>query len=330
MLSAPTRFAQKYAKALRETPGLEVFLNCNCIDFNFDPQTRRVSSLTVADYANQRKELVAKHFVLATGGIENARLLLNSAALTKHGVIVKDGMVGRGFMDHLNVDMGTFVLRDAKGTEGLQYFTTDEFVKKHKVGKGNVSFGIVKAVKSYGRTAEVKNFFKNLACSMGVADKVRFISDFRCPGDGSIGTMLEQQPDRRSRVTLAEEKDALGLRKAIMHWDINEADLKSIRTIAMEVAKRFADSGLGYVKLNKKLFGDPGALELGYHSHHMGTTRMAMSPNEGVVDPNCKLFGTENLFIAGSSIFSTGGATNPTMPIVQFALRLVDHLVKLG
>jgi choline dehydrogenase-like flavoprotein len=286
--------------------------------------------LTVADYANQRKELVAKHFVLATGGIENARLLLNSAALTKHGVIVKDGMVGRGFMDHLNVDMGTFVLRDAKGTDDLQYFTTDEFVKKHQIGKGNVSFGIVKEVQSYGRTAEVKNFFKNLACSMGVADKVRFISDFRCPGDGSIGTMLEQQPDRRSRITLAEEKDALGLRKAVMHWDINEADLQSIRTIAMEVAKRFADSGLGYVKLNKKLFGDPGALDIGYHSHHMVTTRMATSPNEGVVDANCRVFGTENLFIAGSSIFSTGGATNPTMPLVQFALRLVDHLVKLG
>lgn len=330
LLSPPTRFAQKYAQALRETPGLDVFLNCNCVDFNFDPKAQRVFSLTVADYAGQRKELVAKHFVLATGAIENSRLLLNSAALAKHGVVKPDGMVGRCFMEHLNVDLGTFVLRDDKGTDGLQYFTTDEFVKKHKVGKGNVSFGLVKEVKSYGRTAEIKSFFKNLACAMGVADKVQFISNFRCPGDGSIGTLIEQHPDRRSRITLAEEKDALGLRKAVFHWDINETDLKTMRTIALEVAKRFADSGLGYVKLNEKLFGDADKFDVQPHAHHMGTTRMAKSAETGVVDADCRMFGTENLFIAGSSIFATGGASNPTMPIVQFALRLVDHLGKLG
>jgi choline dehydrogenase-like flavoprotein len=45
-----------------------------------------------------------------------------------------------------------------------------------------------------------------------------------------------------------------------------------------------------------------------------------------VVDTNCKVFGTDNLYVAGSSIFSTGGASNPTMPLLQFALRLADHL----
>ncbi|MOA69336.1 GMC oxidoreductase [compost metagenome] len=58
----------------------------------------------------------------------------------------------------------------------------------------------------------------------------------------------------------------------------------------------------------------------------MGTTRMAASPEFGVVDANCKVFGTENLYVAGSSIFATGGASNPTMPLLQFAVRLAEHL----
>jgi choline dehydrogenase-like flavoprotein len=58
----------------------------------------------------------------------------------------------------------------------------------------------------------------------------------------------------------------------------------------------------------------------------MGTTRMAASPEFGVVDANCKVFGTQNLYVAGSSIFAKGGASNPTMPLLQFAVRLADHL----
>jgi choline dehydrogenase-like flavoprotein len=47
-----------------------------------------------------------------------------------------------------------------------------------------------------------------------------------------------------------------------------------------------------------------------------------------VVDENCKVFGASNLYLAGSSVFSTGGGGNPTMPLIQLALRLADHLLK--
>ena len=60
--------------------------------------------------------------------------------------------------------------------------------------------------------------------------------------------------------------------------------------------------------------------------HHMGGTRMSNSSKFGVVDSNCKVYGSKNLYIAGSSIFTTGGHNNPTLPIVQFTLRLADHL----
>jgi choline dehydrogenase-like flavoprotein len=53
---------------------------------------------------------------------------------------------------------------------------------------------------------------------------------------------------------------------------------------------------------------------------------MHEDPRQGVVDANCRLHGMSNLFIAGSSVFPTGGAAPPTLTIVALTLRLADHL----
>ena len=53
---------------------------------------------------------------------------------------------------------------------------------------------------------------------------------------------------------------------------------------------------------------------------------MHEDPKQGVVDANCQLHGTENLFVAGSSVFPTGGCANPTLTLVALAFRLADHL----
>ena len=63
-----------------------------------------------------------------------------------------------------------------------------------------------------------------------------------------------------------------------------------------------------------------------WSNHHMGTTRMSSDAATGVVDPQCRLHGVDNLFVAGSSVFTTGGCSNPTLTLVALALRLSDHL----
>ena len=64
-------------------------------------------------------------------------------------------------------------------------------------------------------------------------------------------------------------------------------------------------------------------------AHHMGTTRMSSSKKNGVVDKNCKVFGTTNLFIVGSSVFPTGGHANPTFTIIALSLRLGNFIKKI-
>ena len=45
--------------------------------------------------------------------------------------------------------------------------------------------------------------------------------------------------------------------------------------------------------------------------HHMGTTRMHADPRQGVVDPDCRVHGLANLYVAGSSVFPTCGLRQP-------------------
>jgi hypothetical protein len=70
LLSPPTRFAQKYAKELNETEGLDVFINCNCVDLEFDSKTGRIETILVSDYQLHQERVRASHFILATGAIE--------------------------------------------------------------------------------------------------------------------------------------------------------------------------------------------------------------------------------------------------------------------
>lgn len=103
-------------------------------------------------------------------------------------------------------------------------------------------------------------------------------------------------------------------------------DEGSIRHIAVEVAKAFAKNDLGRVQLAPYILDEDSDIPTSIHSHQMGTTRMARNPEDGVVDVNCRVFETENLYISGSSVFATGGGGNPTMPIIQLTLRLGEHL----
>jgi len=222
--------------------------------------------------------------------------------------------------------MGSFLYKDSHDISSLQFTSDDDFTFKNSIGKSNISLGIVSKVKSYGRTQAIKNFFKNLSCQMEIEDKVQFISNFKCPGMGSIGTLIEQSPNLESRVSLSQLTDKFGSKRAKFNWNINDYDKKTIRQTGLAMAAEFSRVGLGTVRLTDFMLNESLDIQFGHHNHHMGTTRMSNDPKYGVVDGNSKVHTLDNLYIAGSSVFATSGACNPTMPIIQLTLRLADHL----
>lgn len=328
-LSPPTRFAEKYLEQLRDSSNIVLALNCNLTEIKLDQNDEHAVGIEVAGYDNQRHAVKSKYYIMAMGAIENSRILLNSSSLASIDA-VRD-MAGVGFMEHLNVGLGEFILNEYSEKKSWQYYTTEKIIEEKSVGRGNVAFGILQEITSYGKTAKIKTFLKGLVCDLGVKDKVQYLSSLHCPGEGVIGTLLEQFPKRdMNRITLSDEIDYFGLKRAKLNWQLGSDDLHTIRTIAIEIAKAFADSGLGFVKLRDYIHRDDVPLPVSPHAHHMGGTRMALDASGGVVDGNCKVFGLDNLFIVGSSVFATGGGGNPTMPLVQLALRLADYIADMA
>jgi choline dehydrogenase-like flavoprotein len=62
--------------------------------------------------------------------------------------------------------------------------------------------------------------------------------------------------------------------------------------------------------------------------HQLGGAAMGLDAGEGVVDAECRTFGLDNLWIASSSVFPSGGQANPTLTIVALACRVADRVAK--
>ena len=325
--SPPTRFKGKYLSEIKHSKNIDCYYNATAIDMGLDRAHQSITHIKISNYMNFATTVSAQKFILCLGGIETPRFMLNCNNQIPMGIGNTNDMVGRCFMEHLNVRMGSFLYRDSNNISGMQFYSDDRFINEKIIGKSNITFGIVKQIRSYGRTREIKNFFKNLACHMKIEDKVQFISEFKCPGIGNIGTLVEQSPDLDSRVSLSKETDGFGLNRAKLNWQINDFDRKTIRETAQAVAIEFVKADLGSVRLADFILDDKAEIKFGRHAHHMGTTRMSDNHKYGVVDTNSRSHDLDNLYIAGSSIFATGGACNPTMPIIQLCLRLADHLI---
>ena len=146
----------------------------------------------------------------------------------------------------------------------------------------------------------------------------------------NLGVGLEQPPRLTNNLKLHDTLDALGVPKINMFWDDlskieKDTVVKSVKTMARELGLL----GTGKIKFKNELLSGQAYKFDDSINHHIGTTRMSNNRNTGVVDKNCKVFGISNLYVAGSSVFSTSSIVNPTYTIIAMSLRLGKHLKNL-
>ncbi len=144
----------------------------------------------------------------------------------------------------------------------------------------------------------------------------------------------EQAPNPDSRVRLTDERDALGMPRIALDWRLSALDKHSVNGLVAATGRELVRLGLGQVDPAPWLtdpdcewHADPliSAHPIGGY-HHLGTTRMADDPRRGVTNSDGRVHGIANLYVAGSSIFPTGGWANPTLTIMALALRTADRL----
>lgn len=141
----------------------------------------------------------------------------------------------------------------------------------------------------------------------------------------ALHVMAEQEPHPDSRVLLdRRNRDALGQPRVRLDWRVTDADISAISRSLALIGREIKTAGLG--RFHAPLHHTLPSRRLTGGKHHMGTTRMHVDPAQGVVDADCRVHGIDNLYVAGSSVFPTGGYANPTLTVVALALRLADHL----
>ena len=136
----------------------------------------------------------------------------------------------------------------------------------------------------------------------------------------------EQTPNPDSRIRLSEERDALGLPRIAVDWRTVPEDYAMIARGLRALQRGFAGSGAAEILYDDALFEEEVRACTRVGGHHIGTARMGSDPAKAVVDANCELFETKNVFVAGAATFPTSGFANPTLTIIALALRLGDHI----
>ena len=166
----------------------------------------------------------------------------------------------------------------------------------------------------------------------------RYVSPVRKPGfilrnEGgryALHYHAEQLPNPDSRVRLRAEGD--GTEVLEIDYRYLEADIDSLLRCHDLLDRELRAAGLGRLEY---LAPDADAVRAmaweqatdGFHS--IGTTRMSDDPSQGVVDRDCRVHGTANLYLATSGVFPSSGEANPTFVAAALAVRLAHHLAAL-
>jgi choline dehydrogenase-like flavoprotein len=103
----PLRFGAAYRAALKRSRNVSVCLNATVTELMLDRAGQSVHEARVATLGGKRLRVRSKRFVLACGGLENARLLLLSRSVQENGIGNSFDVVGRYFMDHPRAVFGT-------------------------------------------------------------------------------------------------------------------------------------------------------------------------------------------------------------------------------
>lgn len=327
--SAPVRFLEKYYGPLGESRTIAVVLNTRVTELVGDG--RSVSAARLLSRGLDAGELKTPYFVVATGGLENSRLLLWSNERSEGGVVPHAEALGRYWMEHPMYTAGYAFLTDAGALAPDE--AGDVFLiptKEAMAERGVLNFHIQLETMPYHG---VKWAVAEAACM--VPETTEWVSNMlgqnlHC--SSQIHVAWEQAPRAENRVALsAAERDADGIPRIELHWKKDDLDRRTLLEGVRMFGEEFARNDLGRIYISDwvRNGGDyPDGMELA-GNHHMGGTRMGTDVRTSVVDGNCRVHGMENLYIGGSSVFTTGGQCTPTTTITTLAVRLGDHLSKI-
>jgi len=311
-------------KLLTKYKNIELRLKHNVIKFTADDSGKVINGIWYSVEGDVRFAAVKPwtKIVLGAGGLGNAQVLLQPSDNRQTPVGNESGLVGKTLMAHPHVPAG-----EAFVDEGILKKPTWAQVKYKKWLPAFI----------IGADYKTKLNLLNASISLTLAPDTELspnekaVKEFYEKKWGkklSRQTMYartEQLPNSENRIEITAEKNAAGLHKLITYCVFGSRDMMSIDTTARMLAAHWMKNKLGVATIdNDSIF-----LKVWGWAHPSGITRFGATPKESVCDGTGRVWGYQNLYINGSSLFPTVGYGNPTWTIAALGIRLGDHLNKV-
>jgi choline dehydrogenase-like flavoprotein len=342
-------FGKVYKDDIIKAKNIHLYTYATVVNVVGNENLSSVEHVQIKNLEGKSHTVKAKHFILAGGAIQNARILLASNSQAKTGLGNDHDVVGRYFMEHLEImtaelwmlkPFATNLFTRGKGTDTrlwCELAISKEVQFEKKILNGTAGLTRLAVARHTPFRMEVwqgedpVSTWKKMRKNYAKADSISKVENTKGPIERAyeFQTRMEQAPNPNSRVTIDTEKDELGVPRANLHWELTALDKRSIRTINLLLGQELARAGVGRVRLREFFRDDsdmgwPVGTNAGWH--HMGTTRMGTDRSKSVVDSNCQVHGINNLYVAGSGCYVTAAAPNPTLTIVALSLRLSDYV----
>lgn len=361
------RFTIGEAADLEADPKCTLLLHATVREIWLAEDRGSVERLDVRTPSGRSIDVRARHYLLAAGGIENPRILLASNSVMRGGVGNQHDLVGRYFMEHPHSRGGrvvgkadwkwlaAFAKRRANGVEVSPAITPAESLQRRE-GLLNTALTLAVRQPEGGRHPLAKRAYLHVkhhtaptraGRSLWKASKqlVRSYTGLTGPLhpwlmkrlqglDLALVIRAEQAPNPDSRVTLAGDRDAMGMPRVALDWRLSSIDVDSARGLVNALDREARRLQLGTVEPaswlanpdNRWVWDELISAHPIGGFHHIGTTRMASDPRRGVTDGWGRVHGLPNLHVAGSSLFPTAGWANPTLTVLALSLRTADRI----
>jgi choline dehydrogenase-like flavoprotein len=303
---------------------IKIVINCHVLSI-ISKNRKMADSLRINfNGIEEQVSISNKVLVLGCGALGNAQILLQPNISSKISVGNESGLVGSFLMEHpycvgaTGLITSTFIdysrkiaenngaLIDKNNNYSLNYRLSDTIRKKNQLQSSYFEFRFINKI--INTKSNVIQFAEE-----------KFGHDLL---NVDIGILSEQCPNINNNVKINNFKNKVGLHKLTIQHAFSERDLFSILNSIKIFGKLIYQHKFGMIKINNtEIFRQIRGV-----GHIMGTTKMGNSIKNSVVDENLRVHGYGNLYIIGSSVFSTSGAANPTLTIVALSLRLADFI----
>jgi choline dehydrogenase-like flavoprotein len=263
----------------------------------------RVSAVVYRQDGRERRQRCAT-LVLAGGGIETPRLLLNT------GLANSSGQVGRNFLAHGAVQVWGRFDEQVRGYRGYpSALISEDFVRP-----SDADFAGGYLIQSLG--AMPLTYATSLVRGGGLWGDELVDALHASRYSAGIGINAECLPSDDNRLVLSDERDDWGVPRAIVSFTPGDNE-KAIDAHATATMTRILEAA--------------GALDtrvLARTAHTLGTCRMSVDPAEGVIDAEGRSHDIPNLWISDNSTFPSALSANPGLIQMALSLRTADRMLR--